>query len=168
MNKALSRILVLCALLLQNDGVFGQQRHEAAREAAVYFDDTQHLWNKLHRALFERTTPTGAQFGIDTVDPLLWLETTHLLEGESHTRAIALLEDLLMDDGARDAPHVARALLQHELWSVFDWTLAPRPGSAQLEPARKALRIRLAKAILQLALSKAQIGALPEIGRAHV
>ena len=49
-----------------------------------------------------------------------------------------------------------RALLQHDLWFVFDWL------AQDDHHGRRALRSRVAKAIRQLALTKLQIEQLPD------
>ncbi len=132
----------------------------------VYDADPAHLWNRLYAALYERTARDGRVFGRDEVDPLLWDETDHLLVGPSHDRAIALLDEFLAKHGERlVADPLERALLQRDLWAVFDWTAR----RATFRPdAGRALQIRLAVAIRRLALSKTAIERLPDTYAAAV
>jgi hypothetical protein len=110
------------------------------------------------------------------VDPLLWPGTSgFLLQGKSHTQAIRLLDQFIGKEGANLIKDpVKRAVMQHDLWAVFDWTantFNPLPfggrvdpkkhGTVKLTNARKALRQRLAKAITSLALNKREITSLP-------
>src|SRR5271165_1249151 len=65
----------------------------SASDVTIYDPNPEHLWNRLHCALWVRTGPDGKEYGGDRLDPLLWLETKHLLEGTSHDVAIALLDE---------------------------------------------------------------------------
>ncbi len=94
------------------------------------------------------------------VDVPLWPSTHYLLEGPSHAQMLALLDDVLAEDVEKRSPDLRqRALLQHELWEVFDWSLQTSQFDAA---ARTALRRKLAPAIRKLALTPAQIAALPD------
>ena len=127
----------------------------------VYDADAGHLWNRLHRSLYLRTARDGREFGRDEVDPLLWWGTEeHLLGGESYARASACLGEFIDARAERlVADPLKRALLQRDLWAVFDWTVQkserPRPGLRELQR-------RLAAVIQRLALSPAQVGSLPD------
>lgn len=125
---------------------------------AVYHPDPQHLWNRLFRLFFERTTADGAAYGWDTLDPLLWPESTHLFKEDAYGQAIELLDEFLAADGARliDDP-LKRAMLQRDLWAVFDWLGL---GSG-LPEQRDALQTRIMQIIRALALTKEAIGSLP-------
>lgn len=132
------------------------------REAvwAVYDPDPQHLWNRLFRGLFRRTTADGAEYGHDSLDPLLWFETTHLLAEPSHSEAIALLDELLSTSGENLlADPIKQGTLQRDLWAVFDWLTV---RSDTYPDQREALKSRLALAIRRLALTKQEIQNLPD------
>ena len=145
----------------------------ASSEPGLYDPDPAHLWNRLHRALFIRTTADGREFGHDEVDPLLFWNTKHLLTGRTHEQAIGLLDEFLEKKGEdliRDP--VKRAILQHDLWAAFNWA-ARRPPSweeelCRLEPVRRTLRGRLAKVIDRLALGVEELKALPDTYAAAV
>ena len=137
----------------------------AAPATTLYHPDPQHLWNRLHASLLIRTARDGTPYGTDSLDPLLWASTKHLLEGESHAQAIGMLDRFLESHGERliDDP-LKRAVLQRDLWAVFDWA-ATRNRFEQVafhEAAVTALTTRLAKIIRRLALAREQIDALPD------
>lgn len=139
-------------------------RADAKRNRAelyvLYDSEPKHLWNRLHRALFVREDGHGELVGHDELGPLLWHDTKHLLEGPSHTEANKLLDEFVQEGGYRlIRDPVKRAVLQHDLWFVFDWI------SRGNTPARRALRRRLATAIRLLALTRAQIDRLPDTHR---
>src|SRR6478672_2899507 len=71
----------------------------ATQPVALYAPDSNHLWNRLHTILHVRTGWEGQQFGQDSLDILLWPNTKHLLEGESHQHAIAVLDKFLQKRG---------------------------------------------------------------------
>lgn len=140
----------------------GTTAKTAHAECTLYADDPKHLWNQLHHALFVRISSDGKLWGMDRVDPLLWPESTHLLEGESHRRALAALDRFLEDKHHQtiDDP-LKRTMLHAGLWAVFDWSSANRLESRHLAE-RRALQTRLAHAMQRLALSAAEIQQLPD------
>jgi hypothetical protein len=104
----------------------------------------------------------GREFGLDEVDPLLWFETRRLLSGPSHMQAIRLLDELLSTGGERlISDPLKRAVLQHDLWAVFDWAAAAQFDRSD-ERARSALMARLARVMRRLALTHDQIERLPD------
>ena len=93
-----------------------------APSVAIYHPDPNHLWNRLHEALFVRVGPDGRTYGRDRFEPLLWLGSRHLLQGPSHDRAVQLLKEFLNNKGEQlvEDP-LKRALLQRDLWMVLSW-----------------------------------------------
>jgi hypothetical protein len=140
----------------------------ASVPVTIYDPDPQHLWNRLHRALWVRAGPDGKEYGHDRLDPLLWPETRHLLEGKSHEQAITVLDEFLAGHGEKlVSDPLKRAILQRDLWAVFDWTAEPDANTrgARLRrqpPPRRALQLRLAQIIQRLALNPEQIRGLPD------
>lgn len=125
----------------------------------LYDPDPEHLWNRVWRHLYSRATPDGQTFGHDALDPLLWYDSTHLLEGDPYWRAAALLDEFLNTKGAAlVADPVKRAMFQRDLWAVFDWLAIGDDHGEQ----RAALRGRLARILRAVALTGEQIGALPD------
>jgi hypothetical protein len=95
----------------------------------------------------------------------LWYQTRYLLNGPSHLRAIQLLDEFLTSGGERlVADPLKRAVFQHDLWAIFDWLIATAdsPTTVFDTAARTALMQRLARVIRRVALTKAQIEALPD------
>jgi hypothetical protein len=136
----------------------------------LYHDNPDHLWNRLHAALFVRVGSDGREYGGDRVDPLLWTGSKYLLQGPSHDKAAALLKEFVDTYGEKliDDP-LKRAILQRDLWSVFDWLEGvhdnfekPWLSAEDVRAGAQPLRTRLATAIERLALTPQQIAALPD------
>lgn len=124
----------------------------------VYDTDPEHPWNQLHRVLFGRVDSTGRVFGREALDPYLWRSSTHLRSGSSLEDALRVLDEFLT--APRDGPWrdpLRRAVMQRDLWAVFDQ--ATMGGEATPLPE---LEHRLVRAIRTLALSKNEILDLPD------
>ena len=133
------------------------------QSTSLYDPDPPHLWNRLHQALFVRTDGQGRAYGNDDTDPLLWVKTRYLLEGESHERARAVLGEFLEADGHKLIQDPARrAILQSDLWTLFDWTVHSHRDLGHAVQERRALGHLLVPAIRRLALIKQQIEQLPD------
>jgi len=136
------------------------ERQSASTPHAIYDSNPDHLWNRMHRAFYVRTARNGEEYGHDELDPLLWAETKHLLVGPSHQQAIKMLDDFLSVNGADLVTDpIKRAMLQRDLWAIFDWseqTSFSHPREAA------ALQSKLAPVIRSIALSREQIQALPD------
>jgi hypothetical protein len=129
-------------------------RAESGR-TTLYHSDPKHPWNRLHEALFVRVRPDGTTYGKDRLEPLLWNDSTHLLDGPARDLAIARIEAIprsfqWIPDPAR------RAILQRDLWLVFNWL------THDGRPKDEALARALAKTIKRLALSETEIRDLPD------
>lgn len=132
----------------------------ARARPALFHEDPEHLWNRLHRHFTVRTTPSGQEHGFDALDPLLWPETEYLLTGESHRKALRLLDEFLRVGGEQlISDPLKRALLQRDLWAVFDWSAARKDN---YPAARVAFRTKLAQVLWRLALQHEQVSALPD------
>jgi len=132
-------------------------------KTAIYEDDPQHLWNRLHHALWVRTDHEGNDYGFDILNPLLWSNTQFLIEGSSHQLALQTLDEFLKTDGDQlVSDPVKRLVLQHDLWSIFDWSvLRERHATKQQREAIHALQKKLVAAMKRLALDRATVEALP-------
>jgi hypothetical protein len=158
--------LVGCLLSLSVAGGRAVQRSAnvplpASTDGAVLYDShADHLWNRIHRLLHVRRTVTGEAYGGDEIDPLLWRDTRYLLTGRSHREAIALLDEFLARGGDKLVQNpLERAVFQHDLWAVFDWVVARDDTDG---PERRALAVRLARAIRRVGLSRDQIDHLED------
>lgn len=135
-------------------------------DAQVYHQDPSHLWNRLHSALFVRTSRDGIEFGQDLIDPLLVNNSTHLLTGRSYTELLKVLDEFNNSAGSQKlGSPLQRAVLQHDLWAIFDWVSARQVGMQWVgyEPAsqeRRELQERLVQAISKLALPGNDVGTL--------
>lgn len=135
---------------------------QPAASVTLYDTDPNHLWNRLHSHLFVRTNGQNELVGTDEVDPLLWHDTTHLLEGPSFDLAIELLNEFTTGDGHRSINDpLKRVVLQHDLWSVFDWLAINVAQSRRELNTTRTLRRLIAAAINKLALTNEQIAQLP-------
>lgn len=147
---------------------------EPAPIAAIYHADAEHLWNRLYAALFVRTGSDGVVYGRDRLEPLLWKGSRHLLDGPSHQRAAAILDEFVEKRGEKliDDP-LKRALLQRDLWLVYSWLAGRSDGKSDSEAgtvrtAQDRLRGPLATSIGRLALTRKEIEALPNNYQAAV
>jgi hypothetical protein len=136
--------------------------HARSGTNTVYDPDPNHLWNRLNETLFARSA-SGASashtFGLDEPDILYWIHTDHLLTEPSHHQALAVLDEFINTHGDQlITDPLKRALLQRDLWELFDWSL-PAWNHAH---ERKELQRRLAIAIRRLALTTKEIASLPD------
>jgi hypothetical protein len=126
----------------------------------IYDRNPEHLWNRVYRQLYRRTSATGDEYGSDELDPLLWLDTTYLLDGTSYQETLNVLDEFLSTHAEyliRDP--LKRAMFQRDLWAVFDWAASrSEPFASQ----RQALMTRLAQIIRKVALSREEILSLPD------
>lgn len=157
-------IIVLVLAMLCN----GAPAVASDRGGIVIFDpDPEHIWNRTYRCLFVRDGPDGIEYGLDTVDPLLWPRTQYLLTGKSHERAVACLDSFLRSHAERAIQDpLRRVILQHDLWALFDW--AASDDDDGLRKQRRELETRLSEAIRRLALTSEQFRTLPDTYEASV
>jgi hypothetical protein len=164
--------LIVAAAVVLSFASVGPASHvdRSPRARPIYDPDPAHLWNRLHEALFVRVGPDGLTYGQDRLEPLLWGSSKHLLEGPSHRRAVAVLEEFLKSRGEKriDDP-LKRAVLQRDLWLVFNWLegshyhfYEPEPKPDEVRAAQDRLRRPLAAVIGRLALTPEQVAHLPD------
>jgi len=133
---------------------------------APYDANPKHLWNRLNEVLFVRAAPDGERYGSAELDILFWGDTQHLITSPSHEKAIQVLEEFIRKHGERlIRDPLKRALLQRDLWALFDWSADYRthPASnASESQARTGLQRQLVTIIKRLALTSDEIGRLPD------
>jgi hypothetical protein len=135
----------------------------AAESSTLFHRDSHHISNRLYRQLHVRTDPDGKEYGFDTLDPLLWSESTYLLSGKSHAQAVSLSDEFLRTHGERQISDlVKRAILQRDLWAVFDWADQPDQPDLPYQAQRRELNSALAPVVRRLALSPAELAMLPD------
>lgn len=129
----------------------------------LYHSDPQHLWNRLHHALFVRIDRDGTEYGFDELEPLLWSGSKYLLQGQAYEHATNVLDEFIATRGEkliRDP--VKRAMMQRDLWAVFDWAAITEGRTPEERQSRHQLQTRLAVIISRVALTKEQIQLLPD------
>jgi hypothetical protein len=154
--------LILLAVLTATLSNSGNPRtlESSAATVAVYHSDPSHIWNRLHAAFFVRDDLPGTELLPDALDPPFWFHTNHLLAEPSHKKTLRTLDEFLQTH-AENLIHdpVKRAILQRDLWAVFDWSAGRAPG---YETERRELQARLAEVLRRLALTPEQLGSLPD------
>jgi hypothetical protein len=160
----MKRLALICSVALLV-AVVVRFSSRGASGPVLYDADPGNAWNQLYKVLFIRTDAKGREFGTDSLDLLYWSATRHLLEGDSATGATQALDQFLNQHGEKlISDPLKRAILQRDLWALFDWAAA---RSVREHPqihlaAVSALNARLAEAIRRVALTKQQIDALPD------
>ncbi len=137
----------------------------SANTVAFYDPSPSHLWNQLHAVFFIRPDVPGTESVPDSLDAPLWYHTEYLLEESSHQRALRILDEFLQTHAERLIQDpVKRAILQRDLWAVFDWTVersSDRVGEPAYDKERQELQTRLAEVLRRLTFTPEQIKALP-------
>jgi hypothetical protein len=123
---------------------------------AIYDRDPQHLWNRIHEAIFVRVGSDGREHGWDRLDPLVWTQSVHLTGGDSRERLVSVLNEFA-EQRARGlaADPLKRALLQRDLWLLFNTCQIGRRGDEDL--ARL-----VAKSLRSLELTPDEIERIPD------
>jgi hypothetical protein len=130
----------------------------AAESWRLYDPDPNHVWNRLYRSLFGRMGRDGREYGYDELEPLLWSQTKYLLINPANQQAITILDKFLSTHAERKIRDpLKRAVLQRDLWAIFDWTA----GLPTDTPEKLNLQIRLVQVMKRLALSPDEIATLP-------
>lgn len=145
---------------------------QAAPAAGPYDSDPEHLWNRLHRAIHgwevRHLDPEPAS------DSLHWPADPSDIAGLAQMSLSKLLEEFLTRNGQdRVKDPIKRAVLQRDLWMVFDWSLSTEQGGTfwDLHAGKEAtvdrgnhrdLRKKIAAALRRVALSADEIAALPD------
>lgn len=153
-----SRTVIVMLLLVVMTGGCAESPQRVAKPTGLYDSDPQHLWNRLHAAFFCRLGPDGKVYGEDRLEPLLWMHSKHLLQGDSFDAATAVLNEFDRQQGDLlvQSP-LKRAILQRDLWLVANW-LSHTPDSE----AKLQLQRSLGRVIRQLALTSDEIAKLPD------
>jgi hypothetical protein len=146
--------------------------------AGIYDANPQHLWNRLHTAFYQREVETIDQqkvvpMGPEILDPPLGIHPRYLLDEKPFAASNAILDEFLVASAEiAAAGPLKRALLQRDLWAVFDLLQAEvdsglrnfgdtPPWAAEHQERRAILSRKLARAITALALPRTQLEALP-------
>jgi hypothetical protein len=184
-------VISLCAL---QGGLAGTQAvpvdpSTPPQSAGIYDPDPNHIWNRLFVAFYRQklanttfgqpdriTEPSWV--GPDVLDPPIGYHPKFLLDDEPFGKCNALLDEFLSRNGAALIHDpLKRALLQRDLWAVFDVLtqaghfptftrgeprIPPPLPTAEQERHRTTLEHKLAQVIHSLALSRKEIEHLPD------
>jgi hypothetical protein len=132
----------------------------APKHSTVYDPDPEHLWNRLHDTF--RARIEGKEIDPWELDPFLWRSEDYLVSEKGHKAALEVLDEFIAKKGhtlIKDPRK--RALLQRDLWALFDSLPVPRWGASQKHPQMK-LATRLARIIPRLSLTADEIKKLPD------
>ncbi len=125
--------------------------------------DLRHVSNRLYRQVHVRLERDGKEHGYDSLDPLLWRETGYLLSGKSHQEAVTLAAEFLRTHAERQISEVEkRAILQRDIWAIFDWADEQDPGEPSHKEERRELMLGFAAIVKRLALSPEELRQLPD------
>src|SRR5262245_59958521 len=127
---------------------------------ALFDPEPTHVWNRLHRQLYARTTADGTVYAQEGLEPVFVRRSKFLTEEPSHEQALRLLDEFLeqkADALVRDP--LKRAILQRDLWAVF-WTTAD--PFLERQPQRRELQKRLTQVMRRVALTPKEIDGLPD------
>jgi hypothetical protein len=130
----------------------------------VYDKNPAHIWNRLYVALRVRADRQGNIYGADSLDPMLWQKSEQLLSQPLHEVALRVMDEFLRTHAETEIQDpLKRALLQHDLWAVFDWsaarsTMKPPKYTKEIRDLQK----RLAEVLRRVAITPAQIKSLPD------
>jgi hypothetical protein len=153
-------VLFACVCLLAMQSHSQTTAVLADSAATIYSSDRDHIWDRLFRLFYIRSTSDGRSYGGDELDPYLWDQTHYLLEGPSHQAAQKLMGEFLQTHAERlITDPLRRALFQRDLLAVYDWLSRPQRPQAE---ARRQLLAPLGEIIRRLALNEEQIKALPD------
>lgn len=165
MRRVLAVVLLVLGVAAFWQAAVSARHSDSEISVTLYDPNPGHIWNRVYAALLVRQDRHGNRYGEDAVDPLLWMETEHLLTEPSHEQAIAMLDEFLRTH-AETTIHdpVKRAMFQRDLWSVFDWTVQQQSASKRppYDKEKQELQARLAEVVRRLALTPDEMKALPD------
>jgi hypothetical protein len=131
-----------------------------AESWTVYDADPNHIWNRLHRALYRRETETVVNTVDDELDPLLWVTTKYLLNDPANRQALTSWMSFFRRTAKRrstipETSNATKETLGHlRLDTLTVSTVCKRQRESRISN-------RLVQAIKRLALSQQQIASLP-------
>jgi hypothetical protein len=145
-------------------------------EPLPLFDaDRQHLWNRLFAAVTIRSSrlpsvrggpPVARIEGGDRIEFFGWGGTTYWDDPANVAQLEGLLDEFLAHEGEKlSTDPLKRVLLEHDLWTLFDFLMArhiARHGDFETRQRRNVLCRKLARAIQALALPAETLATLPD------
>jgi hypothetical protein len=148
---------------------------KSAEPLPIYDADPQHLWNRLFAVFYIRESnlpevpggqPVKRIEGGDYIDFLAWDRTDHWSTPEVADRVNSLLDEFLDKGGAKlvDDP-LKRVVMLRDLWATYDFLVEQnirRYGPKDVRDRRDEICRKLSRVLASLALSPAEIDALPD------
>ena len=141
----------------------------------LYDADPRHLWNRLFAAVTIRPSrlpsvrggpPVARIEGGDRIEFFGWGGTTYWDESANVAQLERLLVELLERGGEKlSTDPLKRVLLQHDLWTLFDFLTVrhiARLGDLETRRRRNEVCRKLARAIQLLALPPETLAKLPD------
>ncbi len=125
-------------------------------------EDTPDPYDELYDVLMVRHALNGVVYGGNEIAPMIFKFSAYPFDDKTYPRLSAALDALAPTKNQTYSP-VQRAVLQRQLWALFDATTPSRFVSRRPHEARRnAVRQRIAALIRQLALTRAEIESLPD------
>jgi hypothetical protein len=137
--------------------------------------DPQHLWNRLFAAVTIRSSllpsvrggpPVARIEGGDRIEFFGWGGTTYWDEPANVAQLERHLDQFLGQGGEKlSTDPLKRVLLQHDLWTLFDFLMVrqiARRGDLETRHRRNELCRKLARSIQSLALARETLTRLPD------
>jgi hypothetical protein len=119
------------------------------------------LWNRLHDA-FRSRTEDGEAGDPWELDPFLWRSDKYLAGEKGLKPCLAVLDEFIAKNGhTMIKDPLKRALLQRDLWALFDTLYVPRFAAARKDPELE-LATRVARILPRLSLTAEEIKKLPD------
>jgi hypothetical protein len=140
----------------------------------VFDADPQHLWNRIFAAVTIRPSrmpsikdgpPVTRLEGGDRIEFFGWGGTTYWDDAATMARLERLLDEFLERGSALSTDSLKRVVLQHDLWTLFDFLMTrqiARRGDFDTRWRRHELCGKLARSIRALALPKEVLAQLPD------
>ena len=116
--------------------------------------DEKNTFDELFDVLMVRHARNGVAYGENEIAPMIFGHSRFPFDDATYPRLTASL-DALTPEKIRTYSDVQRAMLQRQLWAVFDATTRQRALNRRLDDARRfAVQEQLAGVIRQLALKR--------------
>lgn len=141
----------------------------------LFDSDRKHLWNRIFAAVAIRSSllpstrggpPVARIEGGDRIEFFGWGGTTYWDEPANVAQLDGLLDRFLAEQGEKlSTDPLKRVLLQHDLWTLFDFLMVrhiARHGDFETRQLRSDLCRKLARAIQALAVPGETLAGLPD------
>ena len=124
--------------------------------------DERRTFDALYDVLMVRHARNGVAYGENETAPMLFGRSRFPFDDATYPRLTASL-DTLTPERIRTYTNMERAILQRQLWALFDATTPSRSFTHRPHDSRRsAVRQQLARLIRHLALKRSEIEALPD------